>query len=57
MNRTPQNCTIADRVYDRENKERYTGKYCSAVRNESDEPIDKCKKCKWCCIGEEGEQE
>lgn len=59
MKRTPQNCTIADRVYSRDNPDRYDGDKCSGVRKacgydgDGDEPIDVCQNCKLCSSYEE----
>ena len=46
--RTPHNCRIADKVYDRDDPLRYEGEMCAGVRRLDDEPIDICKECKWC---------
>lgn len=44
MKRTPQNCTVADRVYSRDGHDRYVGDKCAGVRIavgwDGDEPID-----------------
>ena len=48
MSRTPQNCRIADKFYYRDDPERYEGNMCVGIRTEGDEPIETCKKCKWC---------
>lgn len=59
MKRTPQNCTIADRVYDRDDPLRYEGDKCSGVRGsvgydgDGDEPIEVCRNCKLCASYEE----
>lgn len=59
MKRTPQNCTIADRVYDRDDPNRYEGDKCSGVRgsvgfnDDGDEPIEICRNCKLCASYEE----
>lgn len=47
MKRTPQNCTIADKVYDRDAPSRYDkdGK-CAGIRKTDDEPIEVCRECK-----------
>lgn len=59
MKRTPQNCTIADKLYCRDGKERYVGDKCAGVRIavgcDGDEPIDTCKKCKHFCLYDEDE--
>lgn len=58
MKRTPQNCTIADRVYDRDSPERYENEKCVGVRKaaadyDSDEPIEVCKDCKYCIFSDD----
>lgn len=59
MKRTPQNCTIADRVYSRDDPDRYDGDKCSGVRKacgyygDGDEPIEVCQNCKLCSSYEE----
>ena len=53
MKRTPQNCTVADRVYDRDDPLRYEGEKCSGVRGSGDEPIEVCRNCKLCASYEE----
>ncbi len=57
MKRTPQNCTIADKLYDRDDKERYVGDKCAGVRHWDDqEPIEVCKSCKHFCLYDEDEE-
>ena len=51
--RTIENCTIAARVYNRDDKEKYEDGKCAGVRNSGEEPIDECKKCKLCFWYEE----
>lgn len=59
MKRTPQNCTIADRVYDRDDPMRYEDGKCAGVRvavglyGDGDEPIEVCKNCKLCASYED----
>lgn len=57
MIRTPQNCKIADKIYDRDDPERYENGKCVGVRKavgyDSDEPIEICKECKCCVCYEE----
>lgn len=60
MKRTPQNCTVADRVYSRDGHDRYVGDKCSGIRidvcGDGDEPIDTCKKCKHFYMYDEDEE-
>ena len=53
MRRTPQNCTIADKVYDRDDKLRYLCGMCAGVRDKNDNLIPECEKCKLCWYYEE----
>ena len=53
MKRTIENCTVAARVYDRNDPNKWEDGKCSGVRNEGDEPIDECKYCKLCYWYEE----
>ena len=51
---------VADRVYSREDHDRYVGDKCSGVRidvcGDGDEPIDTCKKCKHFYMYDEDEE-
>lgn len=53
MKRTPENCTIADREYDRDDPMRYENWECAGVRQNGDEPIEVCQNCKFCASYEE----
>jgi len=55
MKKTPQNCTIADKLYCRDGKERYVGDKCAGIRTVDGEPIEVCKSCKHCCLYDEDE--
>lgn len=46
MKRTPQNCTIADKMYDRSDKERYSDGKCSGVFDENG-ALNECRECKY----------
>ena len=48
MKRTIKNCTIAAKVYDRDDASKYEDGKCAGVRDSCDEPIDECKVCKLC---------
>lgn len=53
--RTIENCTIAARVYSRYDPDKYEDGMCSGVRNDGDEPIEECKKCRWLYTNKDGE--
>ena len=53
MKRTIENCTVASRVYERNDPRKLEEGKCAGVRNEGEEPIDVCKNCKLCYWHEE----
>lgn len=56
MKRTPQNCKIADKLFARDDKERYVGDKCAGIRkSDGDEPIEVCRLCKHFCLYDEDE--
>ena len=48
MKRTIENCTVAARVYDRDDMSKYEEGKCAGVRDFDNTPIDECQKCKLC---------